>query len=502
MPSRREILTASAAATVTSALSYGATPQSKVPESARRVTEAARRYADRLEGRIVLPGEHDYDRLRRTASFNARFERSPQAIVECASAGDVQLALDFASNADLDVAVRAGGHDVLASSTTDGLIVDLHRLSSIEWQGPSVRVGAGVRTGQLSAATAQRDRVTPLGCNPAVGVSGLTLGGGLGWFIGTHGAACDAVSRATVVTASGNVLEASATQHPDLFWALRGGGGNFGIVTEWQYETYPISDLIAGTVVYPGASAREFLAFYRDFMAQCPDTVTVEIVALAHVQPIIAAMVVFTGSQADGAEVLKPLREFGPPLVDGLRSTSLREMGRMHPDVQPYFAWPNPTVDHERRSPGSYWQGVTVKALTDDVIDLIADAVADPPPGWSFGLGHVMRGAVTRVPEATSPFLRREGHTTVHFDGGWSYASFGDRLMRWIDRSIAELRGHAAHAEYVNYLSDDRPEAVRNAYGDHFAKLQNIKARYDPDNRLRNNRNIPPASAGINSPVG
>lgn len=445
-----------------------------------------------LDGRLIRPADPDYERQRQIGSTNARFDRRPVAIVECASVSDVRRALEAARLTGLEIAVRAGGHDVLGASTTNGLVVDLRGLTSIQWGPQSVRVGAGVRAGELDAATAARARVVPLGCNPAVGVSGLTLGGGLGWFVGLHGATCDNVRQATVVTVDGDVLEASESGNPDLYWALRGGGGNFGVVTEWEYRTRQISDVVGGALVYRGDSTREFLAFYRDYLATAPDSLTVEVVGLAHVEPVIVAVVVFAGDIGDAEKVLRPLRRFGP-IADGLKQGSFQDFNVVDRKVQAYFEWTEPAVSNEPRAPGSYWQGTTVEALSDEAIEKIAEAIADPPPGWSFGLGHVMRGRVLEPGESQTPFIRRKGNTSVHFDGGWSYASHGTRLMEWIDSSIAELAPYAARHEYVNYLSKSGDRAVASAYGHNYRRLQDIKRRYDPGNLLRLNRNVRPA---------
>ncbi len=483
MPTRRRLLRATAAVSVPSWAVAKAAPDGQV---------SLKHIANQLQGRIVMPDDPSYTQSRRVASWNTRFERSPAAIVECTSHDDVRLALELASATNLEIAVRSGGHDVLGASTGDGLVIDLQRMASIEWRGDSIRVGGGVRVGQLDAATGTRNRVIPLACNRAVGVSGLTLGGGLGWFVGLYGAACDAVERATVVTPQGDVVETSSTDNPDLFWGIRGGGGNFGIVTEWQYSTYGIDTVTSGTIVYSGTQAREFLQLYRDFKSTCPDNVTVEVVAQAHTHPIIAATLVVVGTPNAARKVLKPLLDFGPPLADDLSTTTFREAGRQRGDsVRRYFMWKEPMQLDVRRTPGSYWQGITLESLDDKSIDVIADAISAPPPGWSFGLGHVMRGALTGRSDSATPFVRCEGHTTVHFDGAWSYAALADPLMTWIDESIAQLKPHAASSQYVNYLSDGSPSAVRHTYANHYNRLRQIKQRYDPANLLRGNRNIP-----------
>ena len=441
----------------------------------------------RFDGDIVLSSHSAYDALRRTASSNSRFDRWPVAIARCRTADDVRRVIDAADSLALDLAVRAGGHDVLGASTGDGIVIDLSLMDSVRWAGDSLEVGAGVRAGRVDAVTATRDRLIPLGCNPAVGVSGLTLGGGLGWFLGTHGAACDSVEVARMVSLDGRVLTVSPDSHADLDWAIRGGGGSFGIVTQWRYRTYRLDDLLVGMVVFRGADLRGFLDWYRATMADAPDELTVEVVGNAHVEPIVAAIIVHTGDAASAELVGRSLESVGTPLASSFRRTSLAEMSATDRSVGRFFEWHEPLSD-EPRSPGSYWQGITVEAMDDRVIDAIEEALADPPYGFSFGLGHTMHGALTR--NEASAFPRRTGRTTIHLAGGWSHASREPALMNWVDASVRALGPYRSAEEYINYLS--REGGVHLAYGENYKTLRTIKRRYDPDNRLRGNRNIDP----------
>lgn len=454
-------------------------------DRSRRVAEAIARF----DGDIVLPSDTAYDALRRTASSNSRFDRLPVAIARCATTDDVLRVIDVAASFDLDLAARAGGHDVLGASTGNGIVIDLSRMDGVEWVDDSLAVGAGVRAGRVDAVTAMRDRLIPLGCNPAVGVSGLTLGGGLGWFLGTHGAACDAVEAATMVTLDGRVRAVSPESNPDLDWAIRGGGGNFGIVTSWRYRTFPLADLTVGLAVFRGADLHRFLEWYRETMADAPDELTIEVVGNAHVEPIVAAIIVHTGDEASAMRIADSLERAAPPLVSLFRRSRLIDMPATDPAVGRFFQWRETPLD-EARAPGSYWQGITVESMEDGVIDAIVDAFGDSPRGFSFGLGHTMHGALTR--SGTSAFPRRAGRTTIHFAGGWSYASREAGLMNWVDASVAALDRFRSGEEYINYLSRDSVTDVRSAYGEHFPRLRAIKRRYDPDNLLRGNRNIDP----------
>ena len=478
MPTRREILNWSSALAIAAHANPG----------------FSRTAWPRLDGRVVTPGDDDYERLRGTSSRNPRFDRRPRVIAECASTDDVRRSLEFARANGLAVAVRSGGHDVLGASSGDGIVVDLERLSSVEWvPGHGVRVGAGVRAGRVNGFVAGRERVVALGCNPSVGISGLTLGGGIGWYAGRFGAACDQVRAARLVTVDGDVVDVSAGSNAELFWALRGGGGNFGVVTNWEFESRPMPTVTVGAYVYSARQTAEFLACYRDLNNLAPGALTVEVVALGHVEPIMTAFLVFTGERAAARAALEPLRRLGTPLAEQLHTVPVADMERLDPSVQRYFEWTDIAVPGEARQPGSYWQGVTLDSLTDGAIESIREAIESAPPGWSLGLGHVMRGALVDVPMSSTAMPRPAGQVTVHFDGGWSYASLGRPLMAWVDASIRALDPHRAERQYINYLSDDDPGAVRSAYGDRYERLVAVKRRFDPTNVLRGNRNILPA---------
>lgn len=452
------------------------------------------RFAQSLDGTLIDPSAAAYESARRTFSFNQKFSRHPSLIVKCSSEADVARALGFAQESDLPVAVRSGGHDVLAESTVDnGLLIDLQGLSKINIANSIVGVGPGVLAGQLDYSLGEAGRALSLTCNPGVGVGGLTLGGGLGWFIGSQGAACDRLKSARIVTVSGQVLTASNDENQDLFWAIRGGGGNFGIVTELEFSTFQKPDLIAGVIVYDAKLLKEFLNFYRDFMVSAPDELTVEITVNGGERPVIAAMVFYSGNDRDAEKILAPLRSFGPPLVDDLKKQDYGRVGLMTPNVSQFFTPVNLDIRGEEKEPGMYWQGKSVSSLTENAISNIVESVNVAPKSWAFGLGHVMRGAVTRVDAGSTPLNRPLHSTTVHFDIGWSHKSQAMDRMKWVDDSIEALSSSASEFDYINYMSSNDPDRVKAAYGENFERLVTIKQRYDPENILSHNRNISPA---------
>ncbi len=487
---RRRFLALAGATAASSAL-----PQPAVAAAA----DALPALAASLDGELVAAGHALYDSARRTASFNPRYDRYPLAMVGVRSEDDIARAIEFARRHELPLAVRSGGHDVLAASVCDaGIVVDTRFLTDVTVDDASgrVRAGAGVVAGAVNEAAGRRGRAVALGCNSQVGVSGLTLGGGIGWFVGNHGATCDQLLSARVVTVDGDLRIASRADDADLFWAIRGGGGNFGVVSEWTFASHVQPDVVCGGIVFPGELTPEFLAFYRDFLASAPDELTVEVIGNAFREPMIAAAVCYSGEPGRAAEVLRPLREFATPLADGIAVRPYAMLEAVPPDVARYLQ-PAPDVQEgEEPEPGSYWQGTTVAALGDEVIDAIAGALNEAPPGWSFGLGHVMRGAVTRVGPAETPLLRTPGATTVHFDAGWNYRSRAGDLMRWVDAATAATAAVSGGVPtYVNYLSESTPAAVRDSYGANYPRLARLKATYDPANVLSGNRNVRPRAA-------
>lgn len=490
--SRRDFI-----AGATSALALFGTDRLAISQQSAVNPERLDAFATQLDGVLVTDSHAAYDSARRTASFNPRFDRRPLAMVGCRSEDDIVRSILFAREHALPLAVRSGGHDVLAASVCDGgLVIDLRYLvhADLNNDDQTIRVGAGAVAATVNHAAGQHGLAVPLGCNSSVGVSGLTLGGGLGWFVGSHGATCDSVTSARVITADGTVREVSDQDEPELFWAIRGGGGNFGVVSEWSFRTHAQHDVWCGGIIYPGELTRDFLAFYREFMAEAPDELTVEVIGNNYNGQMVAAAVCFSGDERDAKDALRPLRAFGPPVADGIVSRPYAELESMSPNIVPYIQWQPHILPDQPLEHGSYWQGTTVSGLTDDVIDAIDNAITHAPAGWSFGLGHVMRGACTRVPQNATPLLRIPGATTVHFDAGWPHRSQAETLMQWVDESTATVRALGAGTpDYVNYLSQDDVGAVRKSYGIHYQTLAQLKRRYDPTNVFRQNRNIQPA---------
>lgn len=448
--------------------------------------------AKRFNGTLLLPTSKGYDVERRTFSFNPRTDQRPAVIARCKDSLDVATAVEFARSNDLEIAVRSGGHDVLAASTCDdGLLIDLADLNSIRLERDSSHavMGPGGNAGMLDRTMAAKGRFLALGCNTQVGVAGLTLGGGLGWFMGSHGAACDNLHRAQLVTADGQVLTASEDEHTDLLWALRGGGGNFGIVVELELVSHPLTTVTGGYICFDGQKLPEFLRFYREYLADAPDALDVEVAVMAPARRIIFVMACFLGDPDEAKRAFAPLRSFAQPLADGLRTAPYPAVMSPTEEVGLLFR-PDPDAPEEANdSPGIQWLGGSLGELDDAAIDSIVEQIELAQGNWAFNVGHYMHGAVCRVSAADSPLPRPRGTFTYHFATWWGRAESAPARMAWVDGAIAAMRKHEI-AAYVNYLSTDDPASVRQSYGSNYARLRAIKRRYDPDNVFHRNRNI------------
>jgi len=450
-------------------------------------------------GEIICPDDSAYDAARIIASFNLFTDRYPQIIARCAEERDIVRAIEFSREHALEVAVRAGGFDVLGASTCDGMVIDLSGLKQIvvNRQLATARVQAGVRSAELSSAAELQGLVAALGCHPSIGITGLTLGGGLGWLAGKCGASCDNVIRANVVTADGKVLEASADKNSDLFWAIKGGGGNFGIISQLELRLHPLDQVFGGVAAYRSDFAA-FLRLYRDFMKEAPAELTVELNIRQLGKPTILATACWSGNPAEAERVLRPLREFGPPVADAMRVVSLNHLiDRPGPDFgRRLFGdgiTPPPAAVPKGGRWHDYWRGGSLEQLSDEAAAQIASALSDAPQGWSIGLGHYFHGRVIQISHLESCLPRKAGQLTYFFDVGWWDPALAEAAMGWVNKCHAAMQPYSSSATYINYLSSNNLTDVRASYGENYGKLAALKRKYDPYNFFHLNRNIVPA---------
>ncbi len=438
-----------------------------------------------LRGELILVDHGSYEAARRV--WNGNIDRRPALIARCAGAADVQQAVNFARTRRLRVSVRGGGHSAPGYGTNDGgLVIDLSPMKGIRVDSDTrtVQAQGGVLWRELDHETQAFGLATTGGTVSNTGIAGLTLGGGLGWLMGKHGLTVDNLISADVVTADGQFRKASATDHPDLFWGLRGGGGNFGIVTSFEYRLHPVTEVLGGLVIYPLAQGREVLRFYRDFCRTLPDEAEADAGLLTSPEgiPVAALVLGYNGPIEDGVKVLAPARQFGRPVAD--------LVGPM-----PYCARQSMLDEpNARHGLHRYWRSAFTEEIADDVIDMLVDRAASFSSPLSALLFFYMHGAATRVPAGATAFAARRCQWDFDAIGQWTDGAESAQHIAWVRALWDPLEPHLKGSAYVNHLAeDDRPEKVRASFGENYGRLRQIKGVYDPENLFRINANIVPA---------
>ncbi|HXJ83798.1 MAG TPA: FAD-binding oxidoreductase [Candidatus Methylomirabilis sp.] len=438
-----------------------------------------------LRGEAIQSGQGAYDAARRV--WNGNVDRRPALIVRCTGVADVQQAVNFARERRLLVSVRGGGHGAPGYGTNDrGLVIDLSPMKGIQVDpaARTARAQGGVLWRELDHETQAFGLATTGGTVSNTGIGGLTLGGGLGWLMGRHGLTVDNLISADVVTADGRFTKASATDHPDLFWALRGGGGNFGIVTSFEYRLHPVSEVLGGLVIYPLDQARDVLRFYREFAQGLPDDAAAFCALLTSPEgiPVVALVLGYNGAIREGEKVLAPARRFGRPAADLVGPMSYVARQKMLDE-------PNATHGLHR-----YWRSAFTEKISDDMIDVVVEAAAGFSSPLSALLFFHMHGAATRVPVADTAFAARRPQWDFDAIGQWTDGAESAKHVAWVRGVWSRLDPHLEGSAYVNHLAeDDRPEKVRASFGQNYGRLRKIKAVYDPTNLFRINANIAPA---------
>jgi len=440
--------------------------------------------SSQFRGEIFTPASPGYDSVR--AVWNGMVDRRPAAIACCTGVADVAAAVRFAAEQGLYPAIRAGGHNVAGLATLDdGLVIDLTRMKGITVHRAARTATAqtGLTWGQFDRETQAYGLATTGGLISTTGIGGLTLGGGVGWLMGRCGLVCDNTLAYDVVTDGGAALRASADENPDLFWALKGGGGNFGVVTSITYRLYPITQVLAGMVLHPIARAREAMRFYRDFaMSGLPDELIVYAAALTTPDglPVVAFLPAYSGDDlAAGEKLIEPLRKFGPPIADLVARMPYPALQSMLDAAAPFGI-------------RSYWKSGFLRELPDQAIDTFVHFAEGCPSPNSLAILENAHGAVARVgPQETAFSMRTEPFDLVLISL-WNDAASDAKHIDWTRRFYAAMLPWGAGSVYVNGMDQDDTARVPDAYGPNYARLQEVKARYDPANRFRRNHNIAP----------
>jgi FAD/FMN-containing dehydrogenase len=445
-----------------------------------------------FRGELIRPGDAAYDPAR--AIWNGMIHRRPALIARAADVSDVVRAVRFGRDHDLLTAVRSGGHSMPGlSMCDDGLVIDLSALKTIRIDPEERRawVDAGCTLGEYDTAAQQYGLATPAGAIAHTGVAGLTLGGGMGWLHRPYGLTIDSLLSVDMVTADGEQLRANADENPDLFWGVRGGGGNFGIVTRFEFRLHPVGpDVLAGSVVYPIERAGEVLAFWNDWI----DTVPNQMASIAavftcppeapfppelHHRHVCGVIVNWVGPHEEGARVLEPLRAFGPPAVDTIAPTPFVELQSSQDEK---FAW-------GRRY---YNKNAYLDTLTPEVMESCVSFIRNVTSPLSAVAVQHMAGAVAQVAPQETAYLNRQARFNLDITSIWTDASEDDRHVGWVKGFHAAVQPWSNGGEYVNTTSMDGRRDVRAAYGVNYDRLLALKRRYDPTNFFRLNQNIPP----------
>lgn len=457
------------------------------PASAQLDREAVAALEERLRGQLLRPDDDGYDAARRV--WNAMIDRRPALIARCTGAADVIAAVNFAREQRSPFSVRGGGHNVAGKAVCeDGLMIDLSPMKGIrvDPRARMARVEPGVLWGELDRETQAFGLATPGGVVATTGIAGLTLGGGQSWLTGKYGLTIDNLLGADVVTADGRLLHTSADEHPDLFWALRGAGANFGIVTSFKYRLHPVGPVLGGMVLHPLASVKEVLRFYREFATTQPDELTTYAACLTAPDgtPVVALAACYAGSLDAGERALAPLRRFGTPLVDLIAPMPYTAMQALMGGAFP-----------EGRL--NFWKSSLTNVIGDELIDAIADYAACVPSPHTAIVFADCHGAYTRVGPGETAYPHRDLQYDLVILSSWLDAADSERNIRWTRECFDALRPHLAHGVYVNDLGEEGGQRVRDAYGANYARLAAIKAIYDPENLFRLNQNVEPGAVSM-----
>jgi hypothetical protein len=449
-------------------------------------------FASGIRGTVISPADEGFDEHRKI--WNAMIDRKPGLIVRCAGSADVIHSVNFAREHGLLLTVRGAGHNIAGSSLSDGgLLIDLSGMKSvrIDLGSRTARVEAGVTLGEFDHEAQEFGLATPVGINSTTGIAGLALGGGFGWLSRKYGLTADNLISADVVTASGEFLTASATQNADLFWGLRGGGGNFGIVTSFKFALHQVGpEVLSGLIVHPLSAAPEALRYYRKFAASMPDELSVWVVmrkapplpflsADVHGTDVLIFAVLYSGDMAEGAKVLQPLRDFGNPHADVISPHN-------YCGFQAAF---DPLLTPGMRN---YWKSHDFMELSDPLLDILTELIPSLPGNHCEVFIAQMGGATSRVPSDATAYNHRDAQFIMNVHGRWETGTDDDKCISWCRELFDAATPFATGGVYVNFMTEEEGDRVKAAYGDGYERLVRLKNTYDPGNLFSYNQNIKP----------
>lgn len=446
----------------------------------------------KIRGDLVLPECDGYDLTR--AVWNGMIDKRPAGIARCLDADDVSVAVQHGRESGLPVSIRGNGHNIAGSGVCDdGLVIDLSEMNAIriDPEGRRASVEPGATLGDIDAATAPHGLALPVGINSTTGISGLTLGGGYGWLTRKHGMTIDNLLSAEVVTAAGEKVRASAEENEDLFWALRGGGGNFGVVTRFEFKLHPVGpEVLAGVLAFPAEEARQVYSNFRAYSPEMPEELAVWPV-LRHAPPlpflkeedhgrlVLLLPFCYCGDAGDGARFVAPLRDGGSVIGEGV-------------GVQPFAGWQQAFDPLLTEGARNYWKSHNFRELSDDAIETILEFGRTLPTMECEIFLAQCDGAASRVAPDATAYAHRDSNFLLNVHGRWRDAADDERVVAWAREFYRKMAPFASGSVYSNFMAADEGDRVAAAYGMNYARLAGIKAKYDPANLFRNNTNIVP----------
>jgi FAD/FMN-containing dehydrogenase len=452
-------------------------------------------FAAGLRGELLTPDADRYNEAR--SIWNAMVDRKPGLIVECAGAADVIRAVNFARENRLLVSVRGIGHNIAGNSVCDGgVMIDLSKMKSVRVDTDKrlVRAEPGVTLGELDNETQAFGLATPVGINSTTGIGGLTVGGGFGWLSRKHGLTVDNLVSADVVTAGGELVHANKDENSELFWGIRGGGGNFGIVTSFEYALHPVGpEVLAGLIVHPFAAAGDVLRYYRDFCAQSPDELSVWAVLRkapplpflpeeVHGTEVLVLAAMYAGGDiAEGEKALAPLRSYGEPIADVIGpGPFVGFQAAFDPLLTPGFR--------------NYWKSHDFAELNDKALGTVIPFVDTlPSPHCEIFIAQ-MGGATNRISTDATAYRHRDAEFILNVHGRWENEADDDRCIAWCRELFDAMTPYSTGGVYVNFMTEEEEKRVKEAYGGSYDRLVALKNKYDPENFFRLNQNIQPSA--------
>jgi FAD/FMN-containing dehydrogenase len=456
--------------------------------------EAIETLAASLRGGVFTDGDVEYDEAR--TIWNAMVDRKPGLVVRAMGASDVRNVVNFARDNNILVAIRSGGHQIAGHAVAEGaLLLDLSQMCSVRVDPnmKTARVEPGASLGDVDKETQSHALALPMGINSTTGIAGLTLGGGFGWITRKFGMTIDSLLSVDIVTADGALVHASTDENSDLFWAIRGGGGNFGVVTSFEFQLHDVGpEVLAGLIVHPLKDASSLLQEFEKIANSAPDDLTIWVVMRKapplpflteewHGKEVLVFAVCYIGDEEDGGEALKQLRALGNPVADVIGPS-------------PFVGWQ--TAFDPLLTPGmrNYWKSHDFNGLPDEAVSVLLDAVQSlPDPNSEVFIAHV-GGAMARVADDATAYPQRSSHFIMNVHTRWENASGDDACIGWARKLFDDTAQYSTGSVYVNFMPDDEVERVSGAYGVNMERLSKVKAKYDPKNIFRLNHNIKPAA--------